>query len=141
MGKAGKVKIATELNRIVLKSIYEYNNQKKRAAVSCDMNSRFSIVKDNHSLSEWIKSLQLWTKINSCNTIEATDNRNKSKTGGLMKDIDSLAHTKWRCQYHIVFAPKYRRQIIYGKYKAAIGKILRRICERCEGVEIIEANA
>ena len=98
-------------------------------------------VKDNHSLSEWIKSLQLWTKINSCNTIEATDNRNKSKTGGLMKDIDSLAHTKWRCQYHIVFAPKYRRQIIYGKYKAAIGKILRRICERCEGVEIIEANA
>ncbi len=58
-----------------------------------------------------------------------------------MKDTDSLAHTKWRCQYHIVFAPKYRRQIIYGKYKAAIGKILRRICERCEGVEIIEANA
>ena len=58
-----------------------------------------------------------------------------------MKDIDSLAHTKWRCQYHIVFAPKYRRQIIYGKYKATIGKILRRICERCQGVEIIEANA
>ena len=58
-----------------------------------------------------------------------------------MKDIDSLAHTKWRCQYHIVFAPKYRRQIIYGKYKTAIGKILRRICERCDGVEIIEANA
>ena len=50
-----------------------------------------------------------------------------------MKDIDSLAHTKWRCQYHIVFAPKYRRQIIYGKYKAAIGKILRRICERWSG--------
>ena len=58
-----------------------------------------------------------------------------------MKDIDSLAHTKWRCQYHIVFAPKYRRQNIYGKYKTAIGKILRRICERCDGVEIIEANA
>ena len=109
---------------------------------SCSSGRRFlRIVKDNHSLSEWIKSLQLWTKINSCNTIEATDNRNKSKTGGLMKDIDSLAHTKWRCQYHIVFAPKYRRQIIYGKYKAAIGKILRRIRERCEGVEIIEANA
>lgn len=57
-----------------------------------------------------------------------------------MKDIDSLTHTKWRCQYHIVFAPKYRRQIIYGKYKEAIGKILRRICERIDGVEIIEAN-
>ncbi len=58
-----------------------------------------------------------------------------------MKDVDSLAHTKWRCQYHIVFAPKYRRQIIYGKYRNEIGKILRHICERCEGVEIIEAKA
>lgn len=58
-----------------------------------------------------------------------------------MKDIESLAHTKWRCQYHIVFAPKYRRQIIYGKYRKEIGKILRRICERMDGVEIIEANA
>lgn len=55
-------------------------------------------------------------------------------------DIESLTHTKWRCQYHIVFAPKYRRQIIYGKYKAEIGKILREICKRM-GVEIIEANA
>ena len=40
----------------------------------------FDFVKDNHSLSEWIKSLKLWTKINSCNTIEATGNRNKGKT-------------------------------------------------------------
>ena len=55
-------------------------------------------------------------------------------------DIDSLAHTKWRCQYHIVFAPKYRRQIIYGQLKKEVGKILRIICER-QGVEIIEANA
>ncbi len=51
-------------------------------------------------------------------------------------DLESLSHTKWRCQYHIVFAAKYRRQIIYGKYKAEIGKILRTICERY-GVEII----
>ena len=55
-------------------------------------------------------------------------------------DLESLSHTKWRCQYHIVFAPKYRRQIIYGKYKAEIGKILRTICERY-GVEIIAAEA
>lgn len=54
-----------------------------------------------------------------------------------MNDIDNLTHTKWRCQYHIVFAPKYRRQIIYGKYKVEIGKILRVICER-SGDEIIE---
>ena len=58
----------------------------------------------------------------------------------MSNDIESLSHTKWRCQYHIVFAPKYRRQIIYGKYKAEIGKILRTICIR-NGVEIIEANA
>jgi putative transposase len=55
-------------------------------------------------------------------------------------DLESLSHTKWRCQYHIVFAPKYRRQIIYGKYKVEIGKILRTICERY-GVEIITAEA
>ena len=57
-----------------------------------------------------------------------------------MNDIDRLSHTKWRCQYHIVFAPKYRRQVIYGKYKVEIGKILRLICQR-NGIEIIEANA
>ena len=57
-----------------------------------------------------------------------------------MKDINSLSHSKWRCQYHIVFAPKYRRQIIYGRLKNEIGKILRILCER-KGVEIIEAQA
>ena len=55
-------------------------------------------------------------------------------------DNKSLSHTTWNCKYHIVFAPKYRRQIIYGKIKADIGKILRQLCER-KGVEIIEATA
>ena len=55
-------------------------------------------------------------------------------------DKNSLAHTKWNCKYHIVFAPKYRRQIIYGKVKVEIGKILRTLCER-KGVEIIRAEA
>jgi len=54
-------------------------------------------------------------------------------------DIQSLSHSKWRCKYHIVFAPKYRRQIIYGKIKADIGKILRELSER-KGVEIIQAE-
>ena len=54
-------------------------------------------------------------------------------------DTNSLAHTKWECKYHIVFAPKYRRQIIYGKLREDIGKILRMLCER-KGVEIIEAE-
>jgi len=57
-----------------------------------------------------------------------------------MNDINSLAHSKWRCQYHIVFAPKYRRQEVYGKIKADIGQILRKLCEQ-KGVEIIEAQA
>ena len=54
-------------------------------------------------------------------------------------DIQSLSHSKWRCKYHIVFAPKYRRQIIYGSIKADVGKILRELSER-KGVEIIEAE-
>ena len=54
-------------------------------------------------------------------------------------DVNSLAHTKWECKYHIVFAPKYRRQIIYKKLKADIGKILRELCER-KGIEIIAAE-
>ena len=53
---------------------------------------------------------------------------------------DSLAHSKWRCQYHIVFAPKYRRQVIYGKIKQDIGVMLRKLCAYKE-VEIIEAEA
>ena len=55
-------------------------------------------------------------------------------------DTSSLAHTQWKCKYHIVFAPKYRRQIIYGKIKQGIGQMLRKLCEY-KGVEIIEAEA
>ena len=54
-----------------------------------------------------------------------------------MNDIKSLSHSKWRCKYHIVFAPKYRRQVIYKKIRVNIGKILRQLCER-KKVEIIE---
>ena len=56
------------------------------------------------------------------------------------KDISSLDHTSWRCQYHIVFAPKYRRMEIYGQIKQDIGVILRKLCQQ-KGVEIIEARA
>ena len=55
-------------------------------------------------------------------------------------DTESLAHTKWNCKYHIVFAPKYRRQVIYGKIKKDIGIMLRKLCEYKQ-VEIIEAEA
>ena len=55
-------------------------------------------------------------------------------------DVESLAHTKWNCKYHVVFAPKYRRQVIYGKVKEDIGKMLRKLCEY-KKVEILEAEA
>ena len=56
-----------------------------------------------------------------------------------MNDVKSLSHSKWRCKYHIVFPPKYRRQVIYNQIKVDIGKILRDLCER-KGVEILEAE-
>ena len=58
----------------------------------------------------------------------------------MANDSGSLSHTKWNCKYHIVFAPKYRRQEIYGKIKQDIGQILRKLCE-AKRVEIIEAEA
>ena len=57
-----------------------------------------------------------------------------------MNDNHSLSHSKWNCKYHIVFAPKYRRQVIYGKIKTDIGNILRTLSEQ-KKVNIIEAEA
>ena len=56
-----------------------------------------------------------------------------------MKDINSLAHTKWNCKYHIVFAPKYRRKEFYGTNRLEIGKILRELC-KWKDVNIITAE-
>ena len=55
-------------------------------------------------------------------------------------DTSSLVHTKWECKYHIVFAPQFCRQVIYGKMKQDIGQMLRKLCEYKE-IEIIEAEA
>ena len=54
-------------------------------------------------------------------------------------DLHHGAHTTWRCQYHLVFAPKFRRKAIYGELRADIGKILRKLCDE-KKVEIIEAE-
>lgn len=56
-----------------------------------------------------------------------------------MSDTKSLSHTKWNCKYHIVFAPKYRRQVFYGEKRRAIGEILRKLCE-WKGIAIVEAE-
>ena len=54
-------------------------------------------------------------------------------------DKNTLSHTRWECKYHIVFAPKYRRKVIYGKIREDICEILSSLCKR-KGVEIIEAE-
>jgi len=53
------------------------------------------------------------------------------------KNMYPILDTRVECKYHLVFAPKYRRQIIYGKLKVEVGKILRDLCER-KGIEIIQ---
>lgn len=54
-------------------------------------------------------------------------------------DVKSLAHTKWNCKYHVVFAPKYRRKVFYNEKKEAIREIIRTLCQ-WKGVEIIEGE-
>ena len=57
-----------------------------------------------------------------------------------MSDVQSLAHTKWNCKYHIVFAPKYRRKVFFGQKRFEIGGIIRELC-RWKGVELLSAEA
>ena len=64
--------------------------------------------------------------------------QNKIKEVSKM-DKNSLSHTTWECKYHLVFAPKYRRQVIYGQIKADVAEILSMLCKR-KGIEIIEAE-
>ena len=58
----------------------------------------------------------------------------------MKNEIKHTAHSTYRCEYHIVFAPKYRRQIIYGELKQDIGEIIRKLCNE-KKVEILEAEA
>ena len=101
-----------------------------------------ALARKNHRLKRWNKkSLE--------KAVQKTPPSGKIKVGlattlpkgeDVMNDIHSLSHSKWNCKYHIVFAPKYRRQAIYGQIKADIGKILRMLCEQ-KKVNIIEAEA
>ena len=58
----------------------------------------------------------------------------------MKNEINHTAHSSYRCEYHIVFAPKYRRKVVYGKIKADIGEIIRKLCKQLK-VEILEAEA
>jgi putative transposase len=57
-----------------------------------------------------------------------------------MRDFESLAHVRWDCKYHVVFIPKYRRKVLYGKLRAGIGRILRDLCEQ-KAIELLEGHA
>ena len=58
----------------------------------------------------------------------------------MKNEVKHTAHSSYRCEYHIVFAPKYRRKVIYNQIKADVGAILRKLCNQMK-VEIIEAEA
>jgi putative transposase len=57
-----------------------------------------------------------------------------------MHDFESLAHVKWDCKYHVVFIPKYRRKVLYGRLRKAVGQILRDWCEQ-KGIGLLEGHA
>ena len=58
----------------------------------------------------------------------------------MKNEIKHLTHSSYRCQYHIVFAPKYRRKVIYGELRREIGEIIRKLCNE-KKVELLEAEA
>ena len=57
-----------------------------------------------------------------------------------MTDFESLAHVKWDCKYHVVFIPKYRRKVLFGKLRSAVGRILRELCDQ-KGITLLEGHA
>ena len=57
-----------------------------------------------------------------------------------MHDFESLAHVKWDCKYHVVFIPKYRRKVLFGKLRKAVGRILRELWEQ-KGIALLEGHA
>ena len=57
-----------------------------------------------------------------------------------MHDWRNLSHVRWECKYHVVFTPKYRRKVFYGRTRRRIGEILRDLCKQ-RGIELLEGHA
>ena len=66
----------------------------------------------------------------------ACETKNNLLCGWIVKKLNSLAHTKWLCKYHIVFTPKYRRKNIYNQYRKDLQEYIKLLC-RFKGGEII----
>jgi putative transposase len=57
----------------------------------------------------------------------------------LMKQINSLSHSKWECMFHVTWIPKYRKKKIYGKLRKFLGKMLRDLAKQ-KGCEVLEGH-
>ena len=57
-----------------------------------------------------------------------------------MHEWQSLSHVKWDCKYHVVFIPKYRKKVLYGRLRKRVGRIIRELCEQ-RGVDLLEGHA
>ena len=108
----------------------------------------FFDIKKNHAIVAWFgrglpMSLEIKTPIvyNESMTRQSKSNTQSEdiKMSNSSNTTNSLAHTKWNCKYHIIFAPKYRRKVFYENHRAEIREILRKLCE-WKGVEIIEGE-
>ena len=99
---------------------------------------------ENHAIVAWFKRGLPMKKSSDCDKMGTTCQSNQTQSEDLsMKneriDTSSLAHTKWNCKYHIVFAPKYRRKVFFEEKRLEIREILRQLCQ-WKGVEIIEGE-
>ena len=97
------------------------------------------IVRAKPCLPLWSFSLIRKTELWKTNKPPAVRVVEVASACSIHMDSNSLSHTKWNCKYHIVFAPKYRRKVAYGKMKQDIANILSMLCKR-KGVEIVEAE-
>ena len=61
------------------------------------------------------------------------------RKGDFMVSESNLVPTKWQCNYHVVFCPKYRRKVIYNKYRESLRDILKQLCQY-KGIEILEGH-
>ena len=103
------------------------------------MNTHFSLYFENPWLCQGFRKSFSDEKKTPLAESAATNSTAKQKENIQMNDNSSLAHTKWNCKYHIVFAPKYRRKIFYGEHREEIGKILRELCN-WKQVNIVQAE-
>ena len=70
-------------------------------------------------------------------------NRIRKEQGGFTQvknEVKHTAHSSYRCEYHLVFAPKYRRKVIYKAVRRDIIEIIKKLCKEMK-VEIIEGEA